>query len=52
MSATVSSAARFAGSAPASGLDLFTTEHEELRRSVRAFVERGLAPHAEEWERN
>ena len=30
---------------------LFTKEHEELRASVRAFVESELQPHAEEWER-
>jgi acyl-CoA dehydrogenase len=30
---------------------LFTEEHEELRRSIRAFVESELAPHAEDWER-
>jgi alkylation response protein AidB-like acyl-CoA dehydrogenase len=30
---------------------LFTEEHEELRRSVRAFVESELAPQAEDWER-
>jgi alkylation response protein AidB-like acyl-CoA dehydrogenase len=29
---------------------IFTLEHETLRASVRAFVERELAPHAEEWE--
>jgi alkylation response protein AidB-like acyl-CoA dehydrogenase len=29
---------------------LFTEEHEELRRSIRAFVEKELRPHAEEWE--
>ncbi len=29
----------------------FTGEHEALRASIRAFVERELAPHAEEWER-
>ena len=29
---------------------IFTPEHEALRASVRAFVERELAPHAEEWE--
>ena len=29
---------------------LFTDEHEELRRSIRAFVEKELRPHAEEWE--
>jgi alkylation response protein AidB-like acyl-CoA dehydrogenase len=28
----------------------FTPEHEELRKSIRAFVEGELAPHAEEWE--
>jgi acyl-CoA dehydrogenase len=30
---------------------LFTPDHEELRGYVRQFVERALAPHAEEWER-
>ncbi len=30
---------------------LFSAEHEELRRSLRRFIERELAPHAEEWER-
>ncbi|HLG00721.1 MAG TPA: acyl-CoA dehydrogenase family protein [Acidimicrobiia bacterium] len=29
---------------------MFTDEHEELRRSIRAFVEKELRPHAEEWE--
>ncbi len=29
---------------------LFTPEHEELRASVRTFVESELAPHAVEWE--
>ncbi|MBI2896266.1 MAG: acyl-CoA dehydrogenase family protein [Deltaproteobacteria bacterium] len=29
----------------------FTEEHEVFRKQVRAFVERELAPHAEEWER-
>jgi alkylation response protein AidB-like acyl-CoA dehydrogenase len=29
---------------------IFTPEHEALRASVRAFVERELAPYAEEWE--
>ncbi len=28
----------------------FTEEHEMLRRSVREFVEKELAPHADEWE--
>ncbi|MDQ4064628.1 MAG: acyl-CoA dehydrogenase family protein, partial [Actinomycetota bacterium] len=28
----------------------FQDHHEELRRSIRAFVEAELAPHAEEWE--
>ena len=30
---------------------LFTADHEELRGYVREFVQRALAPHAEEWER-
>src|SRR5438045_1568153 len=30
---------------------LFTDEHEELRSVIRQFVDRGLRPHAEEWER-
>ncbi|MGE4426643.1 MAG: acyl-CoA dehydrogenase family protein [Solirubrobacteraceae bacterium] len=29
---------------------IFTDEHEELRGSIRQFVEKELAPHAEEWE--
>ncbi len=29
---------------------LFTQEHNELRRSVRAFVETEINPHVEEWE--
>lgn len=29
---------------------MFTPEHEALRATVRAFVERELAPYAEEWE--
>ena len=28
----------------------FTDEHEELRKSIRGFLERELAPHAQEWE--
>jgi len=28
----------------------FTEEHEELRESVRGFLDRELAPHAQEWE--
>src|SRR3989442_13909544 len=28
----------------------FTEEHEELRESVRGFLKRELAPHAERWE--
>jgi len=28
----------------------FTDEHEELRQSVRGFIERELAPHAQQWE--
>jgi acyl-CoA dehydrogenase len=30
----------------------FTEEHEQLRESVRGFLERELAPHAPEWERD
>jgi alkylation response protein AidB-like acyl-CoA dehydrogenase len=29
---------------------IFTDEHEQLRESIRAFVVKELAPHAEEWE--
>ncbi|MCO5316566.1 MAG: acyl-CoA dehydrogenase family protein [Solirubrobacterales bacterium] len=29
----------------------FTSEHEELRESVRRFVEAEIAPHVDEWER-
>jgi alkylation response protein AidB-like acyl-CoA dehydrogenase len=29
---------------------IFTDEHDQLRESIRSFVERELAPHAEEWE--
>ena len=28
----------------------FTAEHEELRESVRGFIDRELAPHAQQWE--
>src|ERR1700730_725964 len=28
----------------------FSDEHEELRQSVRGFIERELAPHAQQWE--
>jgi citronellyl-CoA dehydrogenase len=31
-------------------MSYFTVEHEELRQSIRKFVEIELAPHAEEWE--
>jgi acyl-CoA dehydrogenase len=30
----------------------FTEEHEELRASVRGFLERELTPHAEQWEQD
>ncbi|HEX9775603.1 MAG TPA: acyl-CoA dehydrogenase family protein [Actinomycetota bacterium] len=30
---------------------VFTAEHDALRASIRAFVERELAPHADAWER-
>src|SRR5918997_6324486 len=29
---------------------IFTDEHDQLRESIRAFAEKELAPHAEEWE--
>ncbi len=29
---------------------IFTEEHDQLRDSIRAFVTKELAPHAEEWE--
>ncbi|MHB1469295.1 MAG: acyl-CoA dehydrogenase family protein, partial [Solirubrobacteraceae bacterium] len=29
----------------------FSDEHEELRTSIRGFLERELAPHAADWER-
>jgi alkylation response protein AidB-like acyl-CoA dehydrogenase len=29
---------------------IFTDEHDQLRESIRSYVERELAPHAEEWE--
>ncbi|HEV7535687.1 MAG TPA: acyl-CoA dehydrogenase family protein, partial [Acidimicrobiia bacterium] len=29
---------------------VFTQEHEELRRSIRAFVDREIVPHVDEWE--
>jgi citronellyl-CoA dehydrogenase len=28
----------------------FTEEHQQFRKTVRAFAEKELAPHAEEWE--
>ncbi len=30
---------------------IFTEEHQMLRRSVRSFVEKELAPHADQWEK-
>ena len=35
---------------PSAHADLFSADHEELRSHVRAFVERELRPHAQEWE--
>ena len=32
------------------GSPFFTEEHDMLRRSIREFAEKELAPHAEEWE--
>jgi acyl-CoA dehydrogenase len=37
--------------ADASALPLFRAEHDDLRASARAFVERELVPHVEDWER-
>jgi alkylation response protein AidB-like acyl-CoA dehydrogenase len=31
---------------------LFTDEHDAIRRSIRAFVDKELRPHADEWERD
>jgi acyl-CoA dehydrogenase len=31
---------------------IFTEEHEMLRHSLRSFIEKELAPHADEWEKN
>jgi acyl-CoA dehydrogenase len=31
--------------------DLFTSEHEDFRKTVRTFFEREVTPHHEEWER-
>jgi acyl-CoA dehydrogenase len=50
----VTDLAERAGAGPAAAraiLPPFTAEHEELRASVRRFVENELAPHATEWER-
>ena len=30
---------------------MFEAEHEQLRETVRQFIEREVAPHAEKWER-
>jgi acyl-CoA dehydrogenase len=35
----------------AEDFELFRPEHDELRSAVKAFVEKELLPHAEEWER-
>ncbi|MCA1830187.1 MAG: acyl-CoA dehydrogenase family protein [Actinobacteria bacterium] len=32
--------------------DLFTEEHDALRQSVRAFIEREIRPHVERWEKD
>jgi len=45
----VATATRFAA-IPRAGL--FTPDHDDLRVAVRVFVERALAPNAEEWERD
>jgi citronellyl-CoA dehydrogenase len=30
---------------------IFTQEHEELRRTVRNFVDKEINPHVDEWEK-
>ena len=30
---------------------VFETEHDQLRETTRQFIEREIAPHAEQWER-
>ena len=43
---------RFGAAPPSDGRDaLFSEEHEALRSSVRAFVEKELVPHAQEWDK-
>ena len=37
--------------APDTALPLFRPEHDELRASARAFVDREIVPHVEDWER-
>ncbi len=32
------------------GRELLTDEHEAFRRTVRAFIEREVSPHHEQWE--
>ncbi|MCA1710051.1 MAG: acyl-CoA dehydrogenase family protein, partial [Actinobacteria bacterium] len=36
---------------PSAHADLFNADHEALRTQVRAFVEKELLSHAQEWER-
>ena len=31
-------------------MSMFTPEHEMLRKSIRAFVEKEVTPHVAEWE--
>lgn len=31
---------------------VFETEHDQLRETTRQFIEREIAPHAEQWERD
>ena len=39
-----------AGATTGTTTSFFTPEHEELRKSIRKFVETELQPHAREWE--
>ena len=50
MSATREFSKGVPGAAPAKPIPPFTEEHEELRQSIRRFVENELKPHANQWE--
>ena len=50
MSATREFSKGVPGAASAKPIPPFTEEHEELRQSIRRFVENELKPHANQWE--